>query len=118
MTYRMLQTLYDGLFPKGRDRCYWKSTYLTHLDDDAIAVITRWLASDEDHSNIGWVRDAWCDMQRYSTGRMYLNFPGLGEGDNLVRAAFGDECYARLQTVKRRYDPENIFRMNQNIVPL
>jgi FAD/FMN-containing dehydrogenase len=162
MTYRMLQTLYDGLFPKGRDRCYWKSTYLAHLDDDAIGVITRWLASrpsemtfasiwkfggamqrvaadatafgdrsmpymlsldaiwsnpNDDHSNIGWVRNAWCDMQRYSTGRMYLNFPGLGEGDNLVRDAFGDECYARLQTVKRRYDPENIFRMNQNIVP-
>ena len=36
-------------------------------------------------------------MQRHSTGRMYLNFPGLGEGDSLVRDAFGAETYARLQ---------------------
>ena len=35
MPYRLLQTLYDGLFPKGRDRCYWKSTYLKDLDGTA-----------------------------------------------------------------------------------
>ena len=40
MPYRVIQTLYDGLFPKGRDRCYWKSTYLTNLNDDVI---------DDDH---------------------------------------------------------------------
>ena len=34
MPYRTLQSIYDGLFPKGRDRCYWKSTYLKGLDDD------------------------------------------------------------------------------------
>jgi FAD/FMN-containing dehydrogenase len=54
------------------------------------------------------------DMQQYSTGRMYLNFPGHGEGDNLVREAFGAETYARLQQVKRMYDPGNLLRMNQN----
>ncbi|WP_436120424.1 BBE domain-containing protein [Phyllobacterium sp. LjRoot231] len=48
---------------------------------------------------------------------MYLNFPGLGEGDNLVRNAFGTETYARLQEIKRTYDPDNLFRMNQNILP-
>ena len=53
-------------------------------------------------------------MQQYSTGRMYLNFPGHGEGDNLVREAFGAETYARLQQVKRMYDPGNLLRMNQN----
>ena len=53
----------------------------------------------------------------HSTGRMYLNFPGLGEGDNLVRDAYGDETYARLQPAKRKYDPTNLFRLNQNIVP-
>ena len=162
MPYRALQSVYDGLFPKGRDRCYWKSTYLSGLDDDVIGEIIRRLAkrpsemtyasiwkfggavqrvsadatafgdrsmpfmlsldaiwSDpaDDDANIGWVRDSWRAMQPYSTGRLYLNFPGLGEGDSLVRDAFGAETYARLQQVKRTYDPENVFQMNQNILP-
>ncbi|ATU93147.1 FAD-binding oxidoreductase [Phyllobacterium zundukense] len=162
MPYRVLQTLYDGLFPKGRDRCYWKSTYLRNLDDDVIEAITVhlakrpsemtyasiwkfggavqrvasaatafgdrsmpymlsldaiWSNSGDDDANISWVRDVWQEMQRHSTGRMYLNFPGLGEGDNLVRDAYGAETYARLQEVKRTYDPDNLFRLNQNILP-
>ena len=162
MPYRALQSVYDGLFPKGRDRCYWKSTYLSGLDDDVIGEIIRRLAkrpsemtyasiwkfggavqriaadatafgdrsmpfmlsldaiwSDpaDDDANIGWVRDSWRNMQPYSTGRLYLNFPGLGEGDSLVRDAFGAEIYARLQQIKRTYDPDNVFQMNQNILP-
>jgi FAD/FMN-containing dehydrogenase len=162
MPYRVIQTLYDSLFPKGRDRCYWKSTYLKHLDDEVIADITSlltkrpsemtyssiwkfsgaaqhvdarasafgdrsmpymlsldaiWANPEEDEVNISWVRQAWNAMRRHSTGRMYLNFPGLGEGDNLVRDAFGAEMYDRLRQVKRRYDPANLFRMNQNILP-
>lgn len=45
MPYRALQTLYDGIFPKGRDRCYWKSTYLSSLDNQVIAEITAHLAN-------------------------------------------------------------------------
>jgi hypothetical protein len=56
-------------------------------------------------------------MQRHSNGRLYLNFPGHGEGENLVRDVFGQEAYARLATLKKKYDPTNFFRMNQNIVP-
>jgi FAD/FMN-containing dehydrogenase len=76
-----------------------------------------WSKPADDDANIGWVRSMWTDMQRHSTGRMYLNFPGLGEGDTLVRDAFGADTYKRLQQVKRRYDPENLFRLNQNITP-
>lgn len=76
-----------------------------------------WSDPADDDANIGWVRDSWRAMQPYSTGRLYLNFPGLGEGDSLVRDAFGAETYARLQQVKRTYDPENVFQMNQNILP-
>ena len=44
MDYRTLQKLYDGLFPKGRDRCYWKSTYLARLDDEVIGDIVTGMA--------------------------------------------------------------------------
>ena len=162
MPYRTIQSLYDALFPKGRDRCYWKSTYLKGLEDGVIRDITArlaqrpsemtfasiwkfgggagrvaahatafgdrsmpymlsldaiWSKPDDDAANIGWVRSFWQDMQRHSTGRMYLNFPGHGEGPNLVRDAFGETAYKRLQEIKRKYDPDNLFRMNQNIVP-
>ena len=76
-----------------------------------------WSKPADDRANIDWVRTMWKDMQRHSTGRLYLNFPGHGEDEDLVRNAFGAETYARLQQVKRRYDPSNLFRMNQNIVP-
>ena len=76
-----------------------------------------WSRSADDAANIAWVKNAWQSSQRHSTGRMYLNFPGLGEGENLVRDAFGADIYSRLQKVKRTYDPGNLFRLNQNILP-
>jgi FAD/FMN-containing dehydrogenase len=57
-------------------------------------------------------------MQRYSTGRLYLNFPGHGEDADLVRDALGVEAYSRLAKIKHRYDPDNLFRLNQNILPM
>ncbi len=55
-------------------------------------------------------------MKPFTTGRAYLNFIGE-EGEDRVRAAFGPETYARLQALKDRYDPTNLFRLNQNIKP-
>jgi FAD/FMN-containing dehydrogenase len=57
-------------------------------------------------------------MQPHSDrGRLYLNFPGLGEeGDELVRRTFGGN-FERLRQIKQRYDPTNLFRFNQNIRP-
>ena len=57
-------------------------------------------------------------MQRYGTGRMYLNFPlVMVRADHLVREALGPETYGRLARVKHAYDPDNLFRMNQNVQP-
>ena len=48
---------------------------------------------------------------------IYLNFAGHGEdGEALVKAAYG-QAYARLSVLKAKYDPDNLFRMNQNIEP-
>ena len=54
-------------------------------------------------------------MQPYSNGAQYVNFPGLYEdNDATVRCTFGSNL-DRLATLKRRYDPTNLFRLNHNI---
>ena len=55
-------------------------------------------------------------MQPFATGRVYVNFIG-DEGEDRVVAAFGGEGYARLQAIKDRYDPGNLFRSSLNIKP-
>ena len=62
-----------------------------------------------------WVRDFWSALEPHQTG-VYVNFLG-DEGQDRVRESYGGEKYARLQELKRRYDPENFFRINQNIPP-
>jgi FAD/FMN-containing dehydrogenase len=78
---------------------------------------TSWDDPDQTERNIAWTRAAWAAMHRYSSGGLYINFPGFGEEkEDLVRAAYGDN-YERLATLKAAYDPTNLFRMNQNITP-
>jgi FAD/FMN-containing dehydrogenase len=50
-------------------------------------------------------------------GGGYANYASSDETDERVRAAFGAERFARLATIKRRYDPDNVFRFNLNIPP-
>ena len=77
-----------------------------------------WSAASDDNTNIAWTRAFWDRMEPDSAGgRIYLNFPGLGEdGEALVRRSYGSN-FQRLVEVKRRYDPDNVFRFNQNISP-
>lgn len=66
---------------------------------------------------IAYSRKFLADMQPYAADGMYVNFPGLGEeGDALTRSAYGAN-YERLVALKNRYDPGNLFRMNQNVKP-
>jgi FAD/FMN-containing dehydrogenase len=65
---------------------------------------------------IAWARNFWEAVRPYSTGRVYVNFLGQ-EGPDRVRTAYGAAKYERLCALKRKYDPTNFFRMNQNIVP-
>ncbi|MGH3812971.1 MAG: FAD-binding oxidoreductase [Pseudonocardiaceae bacterium] len=75
-----------------------------------------WENPADDNAVIGWARDFRDDLQRFSSGGVYLNFIG-DEGSNRVRAAFGEQKYARLAAVKGQYDPTNVFRGNHNIKP-
>ncbi|ELZ82254.1 FAD linked oxidase [Haloferax larsenii JCM 13917] len=63
-----------------------------------------------------WVRDAWERLRPFSTGGNYVNFQTADEGEERVRATYG-EHFDRLQESKARYDPENVFRTNRNISP-
>ena len=62
-----------------------------------------------------WARECWDALAPHRTGA-YVNWL-MEEGDERVREVYGEDRYCRLQAVKRRYDPENVFRLNQNIVP-
>ncbi len=66
---------------------------------------------------IAWTRDFYEQLQPYSPGSSYLNFPGFLEEEGLVEKAYG-RSYARLAATKAKYDPQNLFRLNQNIKPL
>jgi FAD/FMN-containing dehydrogenase len=75
-----------------------------------------WERPEETEANIAWVRAFREDIARYTNGGVYLNFIGA-EGQDRIRAAYGEEKYARLARIKGRFDPENVFRGNQNIEP-
>jgi hypothetical protein len=62
-----------------------------------------------------WVRSFWSALEPHHTG-VYVNFL-MDEGEERVREAYGAEKYDRLKSLKRRWDPENVFRLNQNIAP-
>ena len=79
----------------------------------------RQLLDDPQQSDavIQWTRDQIEAAKPHSPGGSYLNFPGVGADPDAVREAYGPN-YERLAKIKARYDPANMFRMNQNIVPL
>jgi hypothetical protein len=62
-----------------------------------------------------WVRNFWSALAPYHTG-VYVNFL-MEEGEDRIRLAYGASKYDRLRALKRKYDPENFFQLNQNIRP-
>jgi FAD/FMN-containing dehydrogenase len=62
-----------------------------------------------------WARSYWSALASYHTS-VYINFL-MDEGEDRVRNAYGPEKHDRLKALKRRYDPTNLFRLNQNITP-
>ncbi|KOV70088.1 FAD-binding oxidoreductase [Streptomyces sp. MMG1121] len=76
-----------------------------------------WADPADDERCIAWVRDVRTAVRPWSTGDVYLNFIG-DEGPERVRAGLGAGNTLRLEKVKRRWDPDNVFRFNHNIRPV
>ena len=159
MPYPALQSVFDGLYPKG-DQWYWRADFVTEVPDAALDLHARfgaelptmqsmmhlypidgaahdvgssdtawsyreanWAAVyggvDPDPANVDALRN-WCigyfeALHPYSAGGAYVNMM-MDEGTERVRASYRDN-YDRLAQIKARYDPENAFRINQNIEP-
>jgi len=75
----------------------------------------RWENAADDKRGIQWARDFFRASAPFASGGVYVNFLTDDEGDR-VRSAYGGN-YDRLAKVKRKYDPDNLFRTNQNIAP-
>ncbi|SOB88515.1 FAD/FMN-containing dehydrogenase [Streptomyces sp. 1331.2] len=78
-------------------------------------INSRWEHGDS-APHIAWTREFWSAMRPFSAGGVYVNFLGQ-EGQERVVEAYGRPMFERLTALKDRYDPENFFRVNQNIPP-
>jgi FAD/FMN-containing dehydrogenase len=83
-----------------------------------LSIDTTWDDAAGDEQNVAYTRAFWNAAHEHSDGKTYFNFPGLlEEGEAAVRASYGAN-HERLARIKAIYDPENRFRLNQNIRPL
>jgi FAD/FMN-containing dehydrogenase len=94
------------------------ATAFDHRDAEYnLAIISRWPDPALADASIAWTRALWDDMTSHARG-VYVNYLGVGEAEDRVRAAYGNDKYARLVELKNRYDPTTLFRYNQKIKPL
>jgi FAD/FMN-containing dehydrogenase len=103
---------------------YWHGPWCARPHDNAFGfrrvgfeywVQSYWQQDGACDDAIRWVQRFFAALQPHSSGSVYVN-DLENEGDKRARAAYGDN-YARLAEIKRRYDPTNFFRVNQNIKP-
>ncbi|MGY3620081.1 FAD-binding oxidoreductase [Bradyrhizobium sp. USDA 10063] len=78
-------------------------------------VHTRWRDPGDEQRSIAWARKLFTETAPYATGGVYVNFMPEDESDR-VSGAYGPN-YARLAALKAQYDPGNVFRLNQNVLP-
>jgi len=94
------------------------ATAYPHRDVEFIAnVHTRWSAAHADAACVAWARSLYAAMTPFSTGGVYVNFMPEDERDRVRAGAYGTN-YDRLARLKGRYDPDNLFCMNQNVSPV
>jgi FAD binding domain/Berberine and berberine like len=161
MPYPAVQSMFDGLYPKGM-QWYWRGDFVRTLPDAAIDAHleqaaktpselslmhlypidgavhrigkheTAWNCRDATWSMViagidpnpqkagpvtQWTKAYWEAVHPFDLGGAYPNFMMDDEGDARLKATYGDN-YARLVALKQKYDPANLFRVNQNIKPV
>jgi hypothetical protein len=160
MPYPAVQSMFDGLYPKGM-QWYWRGDFVKSLPDAAIDAHleqaaktpselslmhlypidgavhrmgkeeTAWNCRDATWSMViagidpnpqkaeavtRWTKAYWEAVHPFDLGGAYPNFMMDDEGDARIKTTYGDN-YARLAIAKKKYDPANLFRVNQNIRP-
>jgi hypothetical protein len=80
-----------------------------------LGLFAGWTAAEDDEKSINWTREFYDEMTPFASGGAYSNYLDNDDGDK-IKASFGSN-YSRLQAVKNKYDPNNFFRLNQNIIP-
>jgi FAD/FMN-containing dehydrogenase len=94
------------------------TAFATRTSPYMVSIDGMWTEAGDDQANVAWVRSAWNDVGEYGTGEVYLNFTGLADEDATagVDSAMGRNL-GRLAEIKAKYDPDNFFRINNNVVP-
>jgi hypothetical protein len=94
------------------------TAFATRTSPYMVSIDGLWTEAGDDQANVAWVRSAWNDVGEHGTGEVYLNFTGLADEDATagVDSAMGRNL-GRLAEIKAKYDPDNFFRINNNVVP-
>jgi FAD/FMN-containing dehydrogenase len=92
-------------------------TAFPHRRGYHFGIYSLWTDPSQNDQNIAWVRQTWTGVQSFVSGGVYVNELGEDDGVDRVEMAFGPN-YDRLQRIKAKYDPNNVFRLNANIAPM
>ena len=94
------------------------TAFATRTSPYMVSIDGMWTEAGDDEANVAWVRSAWSEVGEFGTGEVYLNFTGLADEDPTagVDSALGRNL-GRLAEIKAKYDPDNFFRINNNVVP-
>ncbi len=91
------------------------TAYVGRSAEFIMNVHGRWADAAQDDAVVSWARDVFSSVEPYAMGTAYVNFMPADESAR-VEGAYGGN-YARLTSVKQDWDPENVFRFNQNVAP-
>ena len=92
------------------------ATAFPHRRGYHMGIYSLWTDRRQNDANVAWVRQTWTAIQPFVAGAVYVNELGDDEGVDRVRMAYGMN-YDRLQRIKAKYDPRNLFCLNANIAP-
>lgn len=92
------------------------ATAFAHREDQWDSdIISQWTNPEDDQKNISWTRKFWKEIEPMTNG-VYVNHLDSDDGNDRVKNAYGAN-YQKLGSIKKIYDPENFFRLNNNILP-